>query len=183
MRKLITALIITTLMSGCAYKQVLPPEELVVQKVVAAPQVSKEQIFEKSRLWFARTFRQSMAGWWEQNSTRTLIQYENAGKGVLIANSSILYPHAGFGGDTHKRGWEVRFTLEADIREGQARITFSNLSMFIPSTVCANTYAYSATTGNYETPLDAEEMARVKPVLLDLADQFGAFLKAPEEKW
>lgn len=183
MRRLLMLLCLTMMMTGCAYKQVLPPEELVVQKVVMASQVSKEQIFEKTKLWFVRTFRQSMAGWWDQNSTRTLFQYENEEKGVLIANSSILYPHAGHFGEAYKRGWEVRFTLEADAIDGQARITFSNLTMFIPSTVCGSDYAYGATTSNYEMQLDAEELARMKPVLLDLADQFGAFLKAPEEKW
>jgi hypothetical protein len=183
MGKPATALILAIMLTGCAHEQVLPPEALVVQKVVAAPQISKEQIFEKSRIWFARTFRQSMSGWWEQNSTRTLIQYENEGKGVLIANGAILYPHAGFAGEGYKRGWEVRFTLETDIREGQARVTFSNLTMFVPSIICGNEYAYPATTSSYETPLDGEELARVKPVFLDLADRLGAFLKAPEEKW
>jgi hypothetical protein len=94
-RKLLTTLFLATMLSGCAYMQTLPPKQLVVQKVVEAPGVSNERLFEKSKLWFAGTFRQSMAGWWEQNSTRTVIQYENRQSGVLIANPSILYPHAG----------------------------------------------------------------------------------------
>ena len=77
MRAIMTTVLFAALLAGCAYVQTLPPEQLLIKKVVDAPNVSKEQIFEKSKAWFAKTFRQSMAGWWEQNSTRTVIQYEN----------------------------------------------------------------------------------------------------------
>ena len=182
MRKVLTALFLATMLSGCAYTHTFPSEQLVVQKVVEAPGVSNERLFEKSKVWFASTLRQSMAGWWEQNSTRTVIQYENKQSGVLIANASILYPHAGLTRDTYKKGWEVRFTVQAEAKEGKARITFNNLTMFIPSIFCGS-YAYSSTTSSYETPLDGEELERVKPLFLDLVNQFGAFLRAPEEKW
>lgn len=182
MRKFLTTLFLATMLSGCAYTRTLPPEQLVVQKVVEASGVSNEQLFEKSKVWFARTFRQSMAGWWEQNSTRTVIQYENKKDGVLIGNGAILYPHAGLTSDTFKKGWEVRFTVQVETKEGKARITFNKLTMFIPSVMCAS-YAYGSDTSSYEMPLDEEELARVKPLFLDLADQFGAFLRAPEEKW
>jgi len=183
MRKLLTALLFLAMMlSGCAYTHTLPPEQLVVQKVVEAPGESNERLFEKSKVWFASTFRQSMAGWWEPNSTRTVIQYENKQSGMLIANGSILYPHAGLTRDTYKKGWEVRFTVQAEAKEGKSRITFKNLTMFIPSVMCGS-YAYSSTTSSYETPLDEEELERMKPLFLDIANHFGAFLRAPEEKW
>jgi len=182
MKKLLNAIFLAAMLSGCAHTHTLPAEQLVVQKVVEAPGVSNERLFEKSKVWFASTFRQSMGGWWEPNSTRTVIQYENKSSGMLIANGSILYPHAGLTRDTYKNGWEVRFTVQAEAKEGKARITFNNLTMFIPRVMCGS-YAYSSTTSSYETPLDEEELERVKPLFLDLANQFGSFLRAPEEKW
>ncbi len=180
MRTIVTALFLALAMTGCAYTQTLPPAELVVQKVVEVPGVSKERIFEKSKVWFARTFRQSMSGWVEQNSRRTVIQYENQESGVMIANGAILYPHDGFTSESYKTGWEVRFTLEVEAKDGKARVTFNRLTMFVPSIICGY---YSLRTSSYERPLYAEEFEKAKPPFLDLADQFGAYLTAPEEKW
>jgi len=180
MKTIVTAVFLALAISGCAYTQTLPPTESVVQKVVEAPGVSKERIFEKSGEWFARTFRQSMSGWVEQNSRRTVIQYENRENGVLIANGAILYPHEGFTSESYKTGWEVRFTLEVDARDNKAKVTFNRLTMFVPSIICGY---YSYATSSYERPLYDDEFEKVKPAFLAAADQFGAYLTAPEEKW
>jgi hypothetical protein len=180
MRAVVTAMVLATVLAGCATVQYLPPEQLVIQKVVEAPNVPKEQIFERSQIWFARTFRQSMSGWWEQNSTRTVIQYENRDKGLLIANGAILYPLEQLV-DSYKNGWEVRFTLEEEVKDGSARVTFSNLSMYVPNRYCGT--AYPTYTGSYEKRLEAEEFELVKPVFLGLADRLGAYLVAPEKGW
>jgi len=180
MRAMLTTVMVAMVLAGCAYVKPLPPEQLVIEKVVAAPNLSKEQIFEKSKIWYAKTFRQSMAGWWEQNSTRTLIQYENREKGLLIANGAILYPLEKLS-DSYKKGWEVRFTLQEEVKDGKARVTFSNLNMFVPTYICGNLYA--GTMSSYEKRLDPEEFEKVKPLFSDLADQFGAYLQAPEKAW
>jgi hypothetical protein len=168
-------------LAGCATVQYLPPEQLVIQKVVEAPNVPKEQIYEKSKIWFARTFRQPMSGWWEQNSTRTVIQYENRDKGLLIANGAIMYPMDRLS-ESYKMGWEVRFTLEEEVKDGTARVAFSNLNMFVPTVFCGGYYG-GITTSSYEKRLEAEEFELVKPVFLGLADQLGAYLVAPEKSW
>ncbi len=173
-------LLLFATLAGCAYTRTLPPADIVVQKVVEAPGVTKEEIFDKSRIWFARSFRQSMARWQEQNERRTVIQYENEGKGIVIGNGAILYPHEGLTSESYKTGWEVRFTLEIEAKEGKARVTFSRLTMFVPSVICGY---YSYATSSYERVLEAEELAKVRPVFLDLAEQLGAFLKGPGEKW
>ena len=180
MKTMITTILFASVLAGCAYVHTLPPEQLVIQKVVDAPNVSKERLFEKSEVWFAKTFRQSMAGWWEQNSTRTVIQYENRERGVLIANGAILYPLERYS-DSYKNGWEVRFTLQEEVKDGKVRVSFSNLNMFVPSMFCGNSYAGS--TGSYEKRLDAEEYEKVRPVFLSFADQLGAYLTAPENEW
>jgi len=179
MRKMVTLILLATALSGCAYVRTLPPEQLVIQKVVDAPNVSKEHIFEKSKIWFAKTFRQSMAGWWEQNSTRTVIQYENRDKGMLIANGAILYPLENLS-ESYKNGWEVRFTLQEEIQDGKARVSFSNLNVFVPYMFCG---IYAGPTSSYEKRLNAEEYEEVKPVFNAYLDQLGAYLVAPEKSW
>lgn len=180
MRKIVMAILMGTTLAGCAYVRPLPPEQLVIQKVVDVQNVSKEQLIDKSKIWFAKNFRQSMAGWWEQNSTRTVIQYENREKGMLIVNGAILYPLTKLS-DSYKKGWEVRFTLQEEIKDGKARITFSKLNMFIPTYICGT--IYSGTVSSYEKMLDPDEYDKVKPIFNDLADQFGAYLLAPEKGW
>lgn len=179
-RTMATAIVLATLLAGCASVHPLPPEQLLIQKVVAVPNASKERIFETSKIWFVNTFRQSMAGWWEQNSTRTVIQYENREKGVLIANAAILYPLERYS-EAYKEGWEVRFTLQEEVRDGKARLTFSNLNLFVPRVFCGNSLAGWASS--YEKRLNAEEYEKVKPLFHDLADQLGVYLMAPEKEW
>lgn len=175
-------LCIALFLTGCATTQLLSPEELVVQKVVFAPGISKTRILEKTKIWFARTLRQSMAGSWEQNSTRTVIQYENGEMGVLIVNSAILYPLDKYG-EAYKNGWEVRFTVQEDVKDGKARLTFRNLIIFVPRVFCGA--YFSGWTSNYETRMTAEEYVKVKPALIGLADQLKAYLTSaePSENW
>jgi len=180
MKTIVTVILIGTVLAGCAYVRPLPPEQLVIQKVFEVPNLSKEQLIDKSKIWFAKTFRQSMAGWWEQNSTRTVIQYENREKGMLIANGAILYPLETLS-DSYKKGWEIRFTLQEEINDGKVRITFNNLNMFVPTYICGT--IYSGTVSSYEKMLDPDEFNKVKPIFNNLSDQFGTYLQAPEKAW
>ena len=182
LKVMMTAIACSMVLAGCVYFQSLPPEQLLIEKVVDTPNVSKELIVEKSKIWFAKTFRQSMAGWWAQNSTRTVIQYENREKGMLIANGAILYPLEHLY-DSYKNGWEVRFTLQEEVKEGKVKVSFSNLNMFVPTTICGNSYAGSQSTGSYEKRLNAEEYEKVKPVFNGYIDQLGAYLAAPQKEW
>lgn len=179
-RIFITSLFMITSLASCASMQTIPPEQLVVQKVVEAPGMSKAQIFHTSKMWLARTFRQPTYGFAEDNWTRTVIQYENETNGTLIVNSTILYPYKKFSGETNKEGWEVRFTLQEDVKDGKARLIFSDLIMYVPPHICG--YAYPQVTNSYQKELTSEEMERVKPIFLAFPDQLGAFLTRPEMK-
>jgi hypothetical protein len=181
MRAVVTAMMLAAVLAGCASVPVIPPEQTMVEKVVTAPNVPKDKIYEQSKVWFARTFRQSMSGWWMPNSSRTVIQYENRDKGLLIASGAIMYPME-YTTDAYKVGWEVRFTMEAEVRDGKARVTFGNLTMYVPTTFCGGLYG-GMSTGSYEKKLEVEEFELVKPVFLGLADQLGAYLVAPEKTW
>jgi len=180
MGKAVLAVLLAVAVAGCASSPKPHPDELFVQKVVEAPGITKEQIIERAKVWSARTFRQSMARWYEENDRRSVLQYENAGEGMMIASGAVPYPHEPLTSESYKTGWEVRFTLEVDAKDGKAMLTFSRPMMFVPSVICGY---YSPPTGSYETAMYAEEFATVKPVFLDLIDRFGAFLRLPEDKW
>jgi hypothetical protein len=180
---MVTAFLLTAVLAGCAYTRAVPPEQLVVNKVVQAPGMSKDQLFERSKMWLAKTFRQPTSGFAEDNWRRTVIQYENESKGILIANAAILYPYTNFSGDTHKEGWEVRFTLTEEIKEGAARISFSDLIMYVPPHICGT--VYPQVTGSYQKELTADEMEKVRAIFDSFPDQLGIFLTGPEMrgKW
>ena len=178
MRIILTAICITAALAGCSYTRTLPPEQLVVNKVVEAPGMSKDQIFERSKIWLAKTFRQPASGFAEDNWTRRALHYENEAKGILVASATILYPYRNFSGDTYKEGWEVRFTMTEEMKDGNARITFSDLIMYVPPHICG--YNYPQVTRSYQKELTTEEFEKVRPIFETLPDQFGAFLKGPE---
>ena len=178
MRTMVTAIFVTAVLAGCAYTRTLPPEQLVVNKVVEAPGMSKDQIFERSKIWLAKTFRQPASGFAEDNWTRTVIRYENGAKGIIVANAAILYPYRNFSGDTYKEGWEVRFTMTEEMRDGKARVTFSDLVMYVPPHICGT--RYPQVMSSYQKDLTAEEFEKVRPIFDGLPDHFGGFLKGPE---
>ena len=180
MGRIVMGLFLAMAMSGCAPTLKLSPDALFVQKVLEASALTKAQIIERSKVWSARTFRQSMARWYEENDRRSVLQYENVEEGMMIASGAIPYPHEPLTDEAYKTGWEVRFTLEVDARDGSAMVTFSRLMMFVPSIICG--YSYQSTS-SYETRLYAEEFTKVKPTFLDLSDKLGEFLRLPEDKW
>jgi hypothetical protein len=172
---ILAAIVLSTALMGCAHNSTIPAEQLVVQKVVEAPGLSKEQIFEMSKIWIARTFLQPAGGFAADNWPRTVIQYEDEGKGTLVASSSILYPFRNYSADTYKEGWEVRFIMAEDVKDGKALLTFSNLVMYVPTTICG--YYSNNFTKSYQKELTADEMEKVKPIFLSLPDRLESFLK------
>ncbi len=179
-KSLMRAIIIAYALAGCAGIHPLPPEQLTVRKILEVPGLTKERIFDKSRLWVARNFKPYKAVSLFENRRVSALEYASKKDGILIATGNINYPAAGYsatGG--YKTYWEVTFTMEEDIKDGKARVTFTNLDIYVPKLWCGN--IYSEWLGAYDKPLtDPEDMAAVAPVLNGLADRLGEFLRAPE---
>src|SRR5512138_553764 len=93
MGRIVIGLFMAMALTGCASTLMLSPNALQVQKVVEAPGLTKAQIIERAKVWSARNFRQSMARWYEENDRRSVLQYENAKEGMMIASGAIPYPH------------------------------------------------------------------------------------------
>ncbi len=185
MRMSLTIMIITLVTAGCAGLQPVPPGQLYVQKTLEAPGMNQEQLYWNSKLWITRNFRPYMAVWLYQRKTSPLIEYANEKQGILIATGTIPYPYKAFSfTEGNKAYWEVNFTLEVDVKYGKARITFSNLGIYVPKIWCGN--IYSEWLGAYDKPLtEVEDMEAVRPVLTNLADRLGEFLMSPGtgERW
>jgi hypothetical protein len=178
MRKMVIIMITSLMMASCAGFQPVPPEQLYVQKVMEVPGMTKKHIYGKSRLWIARNFKPYKAVWLFERKTASVVEYASENEGILIATGTIPYPRKTYSlTEGHKAYWEVTFTMEEDIKDGKVRVTFSNLGFYVPKLWCGN--IYSEWLGAYDKPLTAaEDMEAVRPVLTEMADRLGEFLRS-----
>jgi hypothetical protein len=115
----------------------MPAGHIVVQKVIEAPGVSKDEIFRKSDIWLAQNLRVSKAVTEYDRKARPVLAYANRKEGILIGNGDIFYPVTGIS-EGYKADREVSFTVREDIKGGRARLTFTNLAVYIPKTFCGS---------------------------------------------
>ncbi|OGQ00756.1 MAG: hypothetical protein A2Z40_04080 [Deltaproteobacteria bacterium RBG_19FT_COMBO_60_16] len=139
------------LIYGCM-PTLIPPDSITIQKVIEVPGIQKDVIYERSRIWIAKTFR----------SSKAVIEYENKETGVIIGNGIVYYTlSAGFS----SAEVPVRFTMKEDIKDGRIRITFDNLY-----------------EGTLEIPVKyRQSMDRIRPKLLSLADSLGEAVRSPQD--
>ncbi len=179
MRKTLLIMIMSFVTASCAGIYPAPAELPFVQKVLQVPGMTKEQIYENSRLWIARSFKPYRAVWLYKRKTGPVVEYANEKEGILIATGTISYPYKTFSlTEGYKLYWEVTFTMEEDIKDGRVMVTFSNLDIYVPSFACGN--IVGEWLGAYDKPLtDPEDIKAVRPVLTSLADRLGEFLRSP----
>jgi hypothetical protein len=158
---LVLALLVVVVLVGCM-PTLIPANETSVQKIIELPGITKDVIYDKSRLWFAKTFR----------SSKAVIDYENKEAGVIIGKGIVYYAVKNEGSLLFPNMMvdiPVRFTMKEDIRDGRVRVTFDNLN-----------------EGELENPVRYQSsMDRIRPRLLSLADDLGNFLSNPDadDKW
>ncbi len=181
MQRIAMALIAALFFMGCAGLQTLPADQRTVQKVVELPGLAKKDIFNRSTIWIVRNFKPFKAVWVFGNRVSPVLEYADEQQGILIATGNIYYPSTGSSfSEGYKRFWEVTFTREEDIKDGKAKITFRNLSVYVPKLWCGN--IYSEWMGAYDKPLtNVDDMTAVRPELLRLADQLTEFVRTPQE--
>src|SRR4030067_1618617 len=139
------------LLCGCM-PTLIPSDSTTVQRVIEVPGIPKDIIYERSRIWIAKTFR----------SSKAVIEYENRETGVIIGNGIIYYTlTVGFSSVEVP----VRFTMKEDIKDGRIRITFDNLF---------------EGTGDFPATYQ-QSMDRIRPKLLSLADSLGEAGGAPQD--
>lgn len=115
---LITGLVVLSLV-GCV--SMPPPASTPMTNIVEMVELSgqtKEQIFDKSKIWISKSFQ----------SANNVIQYQNKSTGQIIGKGTIPFPCEGFiecGAFGQDR---VNFTIQIDTKDNKARISFSDIS-------------------------------------------------------
>lgn len=117
MKKLIMVVMLLVV-SGCAGLKTVPSSELESEKVFQVPNMKKDEIFEKSKMWIAKNFK----------SAKAVIEYENKETGAIIGNGIVS--------GTTNGGLapiSAEFTMEVDIKDEKVRIKITNVHMTINS--------------------------------------------------
>lgn len=120
MKKVIIAVCLFFL-AGCASMSRIEGP-VMIQKTIEIPGMKKDEIFEKSKMWVAKTF----------HSAKAVLEYENKETGVIIGNGIIKYPVDGMEVMVKSR-WKIGFTMKEDIKDGKIRLTFDNLILHLPA--------------------------------------------------
>ena len=129
MKKLLAVASLGLFITGCASMPKMANEPLTkYERIVEIPDTNKEKIYEGSRQWFAKNFKDS----------NSVIKYEDAKTGSIIGKGSMQYKC--MGGALACLGTEndkVEFTVRVDAKDNRARVSFEDLNMHSPSTYSA----------------------------------------------
>ena len=124
----------------------LPPEEQIVRRVITVDRPGDE-LYRLSMEWMAKTFR----------SAQDVIQYQDKEEGIIVGKGVVMIAWAFSPRPTH-------FTLTIEVRDGRARITFSDIYYVI-------TVGSARETGPIESQNQLERFAQeaAYPMIGDLA--------------
>ena len=164
MKKIIATLCLLAL-TGCATAPVKPVEyvnDVSYQRIIDMPGMNKTDIFNKSRQWYALTFK----------SSKQAIEYQDILAGKIIAKGSdtvYFTMDMPFGG-TQKIPQAVGFTIVQEIKDEKTKITFNNIGLI------------SYTGSNYSN-IDTGSWQQLEPRLAAFTDNLKAFLSSKETGW
>ncbi len=150
---------ITLALGGCASMQPVAQADKSFERVVLAPNHTKDQIYTSTKIWMAQTFK----------SSKAVIEMDSKEDGIIIGNGIMPYPCANSMDCIAKKSWTVPFTMRVDIKDGRFKVGFSNIKLSWPGT-----YGAIASPG-YDGPVHAQgDMDLIKPVLLSFGDDMLA---------
>lgn len=164
MKNIITLLSMLALF-GCATAPVKPIEyvpDASLQQEIEVPGMNKNDIFNKSRQWYALTFK----------SSKQAIEYEDPTTGRIIAKGAdtVVYQiNMPFGGN-QSFPQPVGFTIIQDIKDGRTKLQFNNIGLL--------TY-----NGSNYSNIDAASWQQLEPRLAKHAASLKAFLLAENKGW
>lgn len=101
--------------SSFAFAAAEPLKE--VSEVVELPNLSQKQIFDSSKIWFAKNFK----------SANNVIQYEDVATGTIIGKGNMPYPCSNTWKCMAFADQIILFTLKIDTKDNKARLIFNDL--------------------------------------------------------
>lgn len=93
-------------------------------EVIDISDTPQKQIYDGSKIWMAKAFKSSNA----------VIQYADPTSGTIVGKGNMDYPCQGLLSCMAHENYLVFFTLKIDTKNNKARVTFSDLSIRVPST-------------------------------------------------
>ncbi len=165
----IIVLTLLFLLSGCAVHRPLPPEETEIRQEFEAPGLTKEQIFERSRVWIERHLY----------SKGEIITLADAKAGVIEADGFIDYPARGEWESIERIQYTISFAMREDIKDSRISLTFYNLMLDIPKYYrYSRWWSMQEYTGGYSVPVEERsDFEAARRGMLDIGNRLEEYLK------
>ncbi|MFV7531650.1 DUF4468 domain-containing protein [Enterobacter mori] len=108
-------------LSGCVAMANAPLPEKT--EVVEFPGVKQADIYANSKIWIAKAFK----------SANNVIQYADKEQGSIVGKGAVDYPCADPNECLATSGMVINFTMKIDTKDGKARVTLSDYSLYKPT--------------------------------------------------
>ncbi|MHA3061178.1 DUF4468 domain-containing protein [Acinetobacter sp. ANC 4631] len=161
MKKILISIFSTAILSGCVTAEQMqfaaPLND--VSEVIDINGKSKDQLFEASKIWIAKSF----------NSSNNVIQYADKESGSIIGKGNMKFPCDGFIDCSAFGNDRVNFTIKIDTKDNKARVTLSDI------TRTPLTYINGGLNTNIGKDLpitQVKQQQQVKPALQSIIRQY-----------
>jgi len=121
MGRICVVLLFLLSMAGCTSPQVMQAWDFPIRNSFEIEGLSKERIFDLTRLWFERHLY----------SSGSIIEYANREEGVIVANGDIDYPASGRE-EMERIQYTISFRVRADVSPGRLDLVFADLLINVP---------------------------------------------------
>lgn len=167
MKKLIAASVFGLAIANPAHAAKGDVLESQIQEVIEFEGISRDKIYSGSRQWVAQAFK----------SAQDVIQMDDKDSGVIIAKGNMQYPCSGSWLCSGYNDARVKFTLKIESRDGRARVTFSDIVHYSPTS-----YAGGFKTPEFEAPVtnrtkSLDTVSQVRDKFEELLDDYEDSVK------
>lgn len=121
MRRTAAAIFLLHYFAGCAAPRVAPEWHMPIVKTIETKGLSTSRVFDLSRLWLVRYLY----------SEKSIIDYENRGEGVIIANGTVDYPATGLEAVARVQ-YTISFRVRESITDAGVALSFDSLLINVP---------------------------------------------------
>src|SRR6266498_1775846 len=165
----IILLSLALLVSGCAVHKPMPVEEMVIRREIGLAGMTRERIFENSKIWIGRHLY----------AKEKIINTADRNAGVIIANGYIDYPASGELEAMDRTQYTISFSMREEIRDSGATITFYDLMLDIPKYYRHNRWwPLQEYTGGYSVPIEEKaDFEAARRGLQNIAERLTDYLK------